>query len=340
MLKKQALPVILAAIILLAGCAKRNTEWQEPEVLDLVREIPVVGNPLDITFSADKVYIAQDQGGISVIDLDDYSHKWVTQIYAEDGSHITLGRIKKITLLPQFQRMFLNEVSATDRITILDTSDPDTLQYRFDIVGGTGGIKAMDSYPLTPPSGDFTMAVGYCSNDGFKYDRYDGGVFSENMFQILTPATASGFCLTDDKIYITCEQRGLFIYNRSDRSYLGEIALPGEAQKVQVQGNYAYVACRQGGLQVVDVSNPAHPVLAGSYDTSNYATSIDLSGNLAVVSSGGGGVYLFDVSSPQAPVLKQHLSDIGYTNNAKFYGGKLYVAARDRGLLIYEIDID
>ncbi len=338
MLKKRMLLIPVVILALMAGCAKRNTEWQDDDVLTLVATLPVVGNPLDISFDTDNIYVAQDQGGISIFDADTYAGKWVTRIYADDGSGIALGRIKKISVLTEFNRMFLNEVSATDRIVILDTSDPDTLVYKFDIVGGTGGIKAMESYSLDPPNGNWTMAIGYCSGEGFKYDRYDGGFFNENLYSVSTPATASGFALTEDRIYLACEQRGLFIYNRSDRQYLGEIALPGEAQKVKVAGNYAYVACRQGGLQVVDVSNPAQPVLVGSYETTGYATTVDVSGSLAVVSSGSGGVYLFDISSPQAPVLKQRLNSVGWTNTAGFNAGKLIVATRDEGVLVYAID--
>ncbi len=338
MLKKQWLLIPVVILALLAGCAKRNTEWQDGDVLTLEATLPVVGNPLDISFDADNIYIAQDQGGISIFNAVSYASKWVTRIYADDGSGIALGRIKKISLLPDFNRMFLNEVSATDRIVILDTSDPDTLVYKFDIVGGTGGIKAMEGFNLDPPNGNWTMAIGYCSGEGFKYDRYDGGVFNENLYAVPTPATASGFDLTAERIYLTCEQRGLFIYNRSDRQYLGEIALPGEAQKVKVAGNYAYVACRQGGLQVVDVSNPAQPVLVGSYDTSGYATTVDVSGTQCVVSSGSGGVYLFDIATPQTPVLKQRLNSVGWTNIARFHSGKLIVATRDEGVLVYAID--
>ena len=32
-------------------------------------------------------------------------------------------------------------------------------------------------------------------------------------------------------------------------------------------GNYAYVADRSSGLQIVNISNPTAPLLAGSYDT-------------------------------------------------------------------------
>ena len=33
----------------------------------------------------------------------------------------------------------------------------------------------------------------------------------------------------------------------------------GDAWNMAVSGNYAYVACWSGGLQVIDVSNPANP---------------------------------------------------------------------------------
>ncbi|HQL13942.1 MAG TPA: hypothetical protein PLN88_07830 [Candidatus Cloacimonadota bacterium] len=335
--RKIAILMIMVAILLLAACAKRNTEYQPDEAVTLVKQIPVVGNPLDLSHDDSSIYVALDQGGIAVINRNNYNQKWFTNLFAEDGSMTTLGRIKKITALPQFNRLFINEITATDRITILDISDPDTLVYKFNIIGGTGGIRAMDSFPLDTPSDNFLMAVGYSSGDGFKYDRYDGNHYSENQFRILTPATASGFFLTTDKVYIACEQRGLLIYDRATLQLLGELAVPGEALKVKVEGNYAFIASRQAGLNVVDVSNPAAPVRVGGFDTTGYANSIDISGNLAAVSSGSGGVYIFDITHPRSFFLVQQLNTIGYTNNARFVGDKLVVAARDQGLLIYEI---
>ena len=61
-----------------------------------------------------------------------------------------------------------------------------------------------------------------------------------------------------------------------------------------VSGNYAYVAesslyrqrCGLGGLQVIDVSNPANPQRVGGYDTSGSAQGVAVSGNYAYVADG------------------------------------------------------
>lgn len=335
--RKIAIIMTLVAILILVACAKRNTEYQPNEAVTLVKQIPVVGNPLDLSHDDSSIYVALDQGGIAVINRNNYNQKWFTNLFAEDGSEVILGRIKKASALPQYHRLFIYEIEGTNEITILDTSNPDSLVYKFHIAGGTSSIRDMDSYPLDTPNENYLMAVGYSSGAEFKYDLYDGNHMNQNQFRISTPATASGFFLTPDKVYIACEQRGLLIYDRAGLQLLGELAVPGEALKVKVEGNYAFIASRQAGLNVVDVSNPSAPVRVSGFDTTGYANSIDISGNLAAVSSGSGGVYIFDITHPESFFLVQQLNTIGYTNNARFVGDKLVVAARDQGLLIYEI---
>src|SRR5688572_22421285 len=60
----------------------------------------------------------------------------------------------------------------------------------------------------------------------------------------------------------------------------------GEANDVAVSGNYAYVADRPDGLQVIDMSNPASPQRVGGYDTSGIAYGVAVSGNYAYVADG------------------------------------------------------
>jgi hypothetical protein len=55
----------------------------------------------------------------------------------------------------------------------------------------------------------------------------------------------------------------------------------GQALRVAVSGNYAYVADEAAGLQVIDVSNPASPPRVGGYDTSGEAYDVAVSGTYA-----------------------------------------------------------
>ena len=64
--------------------------------------------------------------------------------------------------------------------------------------------------------------------------------------------------------------QNLVILNISDTGNLlevGNVLTPSMVTDISVVGNYAYVADRNNGLVIVDVSNPASPTLVGSYNT-------------------------------------------------------------------------
>ena len=77
----------------------------------------------------------------------------------------------------------------------------------------------------------------------------------------------------------------------------------GAARGVAVSGNYAYVAAEYGGLQVIDVSNPANPERVGgrTNDLGGIPTGVAVSGNYAYVADFGAGLQVIDVSNPANP---------------------------------------
>ena len=76
----------------------------------------------------------------------------------------------------------------------------------------------------------------------------------------------------------------------------------GEAFDLKVVGQHAYVAVREGGLAVFDVTIPANPVPVGGYDTSRYSIGLAVSGNHAYVADSEAGWQVIDVSNPAKPV--------------------------------------
>lgn len=87
----------------------------------------------------------------------------------------------------------------------------------------------------------------------------------------------------------------------------GFVSIPGFANSVAVNGNYAYVAAGSAGLQVVDVSNRNTPVIAASLKLAGNANGIKVVGNLAFVATGSGGLYIVDVTNPLVPALLGNL---------------------------------
>ncbi|MGC9362433.1 MAG: hypothetical protein ACP5F3_05830, partial [Candidatus Syntrophosphaera sp.] len=174
MLHKHFLLILSVLLLILGGCATRNTAWEEENILTLMTEIPIVGDPLDITFDADNIYIAQDQGGITVIDRSDYSHKWLTELSAADNSTVTLYNIRKIAVIGEHDRLFFNETYGADNISIVDIQDPDTLRVIDSITGATQDIQDMLVRAIPNPTDDNIIELLYCAGRNVHYGTYNG----------------------------------------------------------------------------------------------------------------------------------------------------------------------
>lgn len=332
--------VITAVVMLLlaAGCAKRNTAYQEPKILNLLSQIQLVGNPRDISWDADNIYVALDQGGLAVIDRNTNVPRWWPEILP-GGENGQLYGARLVSAIASHKLLFIGEYTGSDKIRIVDSSDPDSIRLIDSIYGGTDGLQDMRFIPIPNPQDTNIVQGLFCAGRSVNFLRFNGELYLGVDWSINNlPATASGADMNASHVFVAVQQRGLFIYDRSNQQLVGQLAVPGEAQKVRVLGNYAYIVARQGGFHIVDISNPANPVLKGSYDTDGYATTVDVSGTMAVVSSGGGGVYVFNVANPANPVLMENVTSVGYTNNATFVDDMVVIASRDNGILVYSMD--
>jgi hypothetical protein len=87
---------------------------------------------------------------------------------------------------------------------------------------------------------------------------------------------------------------------------IGECPLPGYAKKIELVDNLAYVADGQGGLQIVDISNPESTYVVGQYvadrDLSGVAVR-DTFAYVALASSTSGGLVVLNIADPSNPVL-------------------------------------
>ncbi len=83
----------------------------------------------------------------------------------------------------------------------------------------------------------------------------------------------------------------------------GAYELPGNAEGIDIEGNFAYMAYSDFGLAVFDISNPADPSMVGSY-TGIIGHDIHVSGNYAyMVSNNPSKLCVFKINSPTAPTL-------------------------------------
>jgi hypothetical protein len=70
---------------------------------------------------------------------------------------------------------------------------------------------------------------------------------------------------------------------------------------VFTQGNYAYCAAGDGGLDIIDISDPASPRIVAGCETGGDAKNVEVKGNYAYVMNTYNGLKVFDISNPADP---------------------------------------
>lgn len=339
MSRKVMIYTLTAIIISLIGCAKRNTALEDGANLTFLARVPVVGNPSELDVDETHAYVALDQGGLATISLSDYKLNWYPQMNSDDSSVTDFWRTRKLAVAPEHNRLLLNEIQFTDMIHIIDCSNPDSLIVIDAITGGTYDIQDIAIRELDEQSSNNVIELAFCSNVDLSYGLYDAEYWLgiEPGYPVTAPSLTAGVELDDAYLYGAAQQRGIVAYDKATKAFISELAVRGEAQKLVVRNGYAYIAARQGGLQIVDVSDIHHPHFVAEYITTGYASEVDYSNGMVAVSSGSGGCYVFDVTSPSNPRLMHRITECGYTNTVKFKDNKLIVGTRDNGVYIYEM---
>ncbi len=118
---------------------------------------------------------------------------------------------------------------------------------------------------------------------------------------------------------------------------LSQITIPGYANNVDVQGGYAYVAAGATGLQVVNVSNPATPIIVAARDTAGNANDVRIVGTFAYIADGTNGLVIMNIANPLNPVIVGTVDTPGEAVDVFVSGTFAYIADGGSGLSIANV---
>lgn len=104
----------------------------------------------------------------------------------------------------------------------------------------------------------------------------------------------------------SCGKEDLYEIPDSPYPLLARLPLPSINESVAVIGDYAFVAAGQAGMHVVDIANPAAPVLVKTVNTTKYGENIKVQRtfvdgvirDIAMIVEGTEGVTTYDVTDP------------------------------------------
>ncbi|NLI55343.1 MAG: hypothetical protein GX417_13670 [Clostridiales bacterium] len=100
---------------------------------------------------------------------------------------------------------------------------------------------------------------------------------------------------------------------------------------------HLFVCCGDGGLAILDVSQPAAPAVLSVLDTRGYTEGVALYGDYAVLADGPQGVQIADVTDLTKPALVSEAYPLAYVYDVAIQGNTAYAAGGGSGLFTIDL---
>ena len=332
--------LISAILVLLVGCAQPNdpakeVEEEEINYLEEVAFYETEGYVVDLDFGENYLYVAEDEGGFSIYNIESDTLCSRTRGYYSNDLYYTMSNIRLITVEETSKKILAyNKYGTNAGMHIFDISDPNIPYHLFHHAGNTGDVTDLTSTAI-----DTLQFQFYWSND---YEYYSGkcrkweaseiwGIQGEVAVNLGFDVAQMDEDYDNGTIYCASKQLGMKIVNKTDFSTIGTISTLGQTIAVKVVDSLAYLGNREEGIQIIDFTDLENPVELFNYNTVGLASdiSVDVEKNIFALASTSGGVYLFKGSNDEIERLQRiDDSEIGYTNVVAIKGDYLYVGTR------------
>ena len=296
---------------------------------------------MDIALSGNYLYVANYGAGVYRIDVTTSSSPTLIASSTTAGSALGIavdnnnvyvadyaGGLEIHT--PQYVFNYTNTVqsltldSISQDIVQLDFYATDTvptsttLNYQFTVDGGTTWINATSGsrYILDTPGSDLRWRADLSVN----YSSYVG--------------TADGPCPRPTPVIDEVSFNKYFYYEATFDT--------GNAQNVAVLGNYMYVADHAGGMEIVDISDPANPAEVGAWGAPQGYAAMDVavdqegSSTYAYLAYYEGGLRKIDVTTSTSPNEVASSTDATSALAVFLDGDYVYVADYNGGIKIFD----
>lgn len=126
--------------------------------------------------------------------------------------------------------------------------------------------------------------------------------------------------------------------SRNSRKIIGAVEILSSVEDIFVAENLAYLTAGYNGMYIIDIGDPAQPMIIGVVDTPGHAGAVFVSGtNAYVVESETGGLRVIDVSRPSRPVVIGGVDVPDDARDVAVSGTLAYVAADQSGLFVIDI---
>jgi len=308
-----------------------------------ISELGINGFTTNLAFGDSLVYVATWGGTLYVVDVSEPSSP---QIMKTIGASSNLffciaakGDYVYVSDLEWWGTRAINVVHP-ESVFVTFGYDLGLSAYIKDTLLFIGGYGGINTYSISNPSVPVflktlnlhSVITGMTSRDSIVYAVTDvGGVHTiditvpDSMFVrgSLQGGKSTGITPLDitagNELYVA-RANGLLIVDISKPDSLEPLSFfptSGDAEKVTVSGNRAYLACGYAGLWIIDISDVLRPVALGNITTGGFMTDVLVSGNYAYTvnypfyeNDTTDGIWIIDIQNPFQPAVVSHYTGI------------------------------
>ena len=325
--------LFISGVILLAGCGKpKDPESLTPSDggYKIVSRIASSGFSNDVVKKDNLLYIAQGEGGLLIYDITNPAvPSFISLTTDKLRGYAGKIAIRDSAVYLAANTFGINVVNVsqpdTPRVAITNLGVKPARNfhimghYLFTAISEQGVGIAEISYPTEPDvRGQFATigyAYGLATSSDSNYLFVAGGEMGLTIYNISdfqegygiypkagwcdAPGDAEAIVLDENRslAFMACGTSGLQILDYSDTASVfvaGVYDSAGYAKDLYLDDNKIYMSAQLGGMQIIDVTNPAAPKLIGAVKT-KYALGIDADDQYIYLADEDEGVLIISI---------------------------------------------
>ncbi len=321
------------------------------------------GNTMDIAVQGDYVYVADGHEGLMIWNISSPAHpvlagesvfEHANTVHYQDGLVYVGSHSYGLRILDVSDPASINEIGHYDSpgnayhttvignkayladyfsgLLILDISDP-TAPSLIGQVDTPGRAKSVDISGnrafVADWSGDLQIIdISHPSNPELNSSLAIDGDARDVIVKdgLIYVASTSGLLIGESGEFGTYHWKGGYVTG-------------GYTKDVEIQDGVAFVADDDGGLRILDISDPSELIDMGNYLTWDPAYDLELSEDYAYLSVSERGLLVMDISVPSRPELVGEYTDAGEDIDLCLAGDHLYMADRAGKLTVLDISV-